>query len=158
VYEFTNLRIFTQTGTRTSTITEGSHREIGLGFTRVAEFRDFFFEICGMVAKCRNSREICPSACEICLVSVTFMPDIFIHRSPGWSPVRREEFQTHRPDPRSSATHCPFDCCPPMMRASSLRIQSMRSDALSLCGDECGDCALLLRRARGLGICVCCVA
>ena len=42
----------------------------------VPEFREFFFEICGMVAKCRNSREICPSACEICLASAIFMPHI----------------------------------------------------------------------------------
>ena len=108
------------------------------------EFREFLFEICGMVAKCRNSGEICPSACEICLASAIFMPHIhspFARFVTGPSRNSRD-----RPDPRSSATHCPFDCCPPMMPASSLPIQSMRSDALSLCGD-CG----VLRQ------CVCCV-
>ena len=104
-----------------------------LGFPTVSRV---VFKICGVVAKGRNSREICPSAREICLASAIFMPHIFIHHfSSGSLPVRREIPDTGQSARPPIIRHpLPFrllsshDAC-----SSSLRIQSMRSDALSVC-------------------------
>ena len=120
----------------------------------VPEFRDFFFEICGMVSKCRNSREICPSACEICLASAIFMPHIHSPFAFGLLPVRREIPDTgqtpdHPPPIALSTAALPWMRCfiSPNPKYELRRAQSVWRP-----------CALLLRRAHGLGICVCCVA
>ena len=75
-------------------------------------------------------------------------------------PVRPAKFQDtgQTPNHPPPIALSPFDCCPPShdAAASSLPIQSMRSDLHSLCGD----CALLLcrglsSRARAVGMAVC---
>ena len=126
-----------------------------LGFTK--SFANFSSKFAVPdVAKCRNSREICPSACEFCLASAVFMPHIHspFARFPclvRYRSVAKFRTPARPPKPDHPPPGLPFrlgcvlpshDACfiSPNPKHALRRAQSVwRRVCL-----ECGDCALLL--------------